>query len=100
MPSTQTRLQAEAIAAALVLVTGERPLLRTDGDSITVVFTEAQKLKLQDLLKDWLETPQGNLRVEVAPVVMPVVLRRIAPWLFGAAGGVLALTFWKRKRGS
>lgn len=97
-PQAATTVKAEAVSAAIALFTGERPVKDVSGETITIRFTQAQVKQLQALLSDWLGSPSGPLRIDVAPVVVPVMLKRMFPYAaIAAVGG--GLLFWRKKHG-
>lgn len=88
-------VRAEAIASTVYFFTGERPLQLdgqdTHGAFTKIIFTPGQVVKLRAMLEGWMESAPGDVRVEVDPVIRPIIIKKAAPWLAGSAlaGGLL-----------
>lgn len=88
-PSASRRVKAEAIAGAVMALTGERPVMKDrpgeDGGYTEISLTDSQAEKLRTLIDGWLSKKPGNVRVNLVPVWVPLVMRRFGIWATGLA---------------
>jgi hypothetical protein len=81
--------KAEAIAAGLMVFTGERPSMRKArddyGEYIEITPTEKQADILRKQIESWAAKEPGPVRVNLSSIWTPLVVRKAAPWALGLA---------------
>jgi hypothetical protein len=82
-------LKAEAIAAALYALTGERPVVThlqdATGSYSQVALSDRQNTILLAMVNDWIAKAPGDVRVDLSGVWLPLLLKRGWPYMLGAA---------------
>jgi len=68
-------------------VTGETPFVNREGDTNNIMWRPGQADKMQAYFENLVygkkkkdEKPLG-VKLDVKPVVLPILLRRVAPWI-------------------
>lgn len=87
MPSPARILKSQGIAFAIKTATGENPIVSDYPDYSELAFDPEQVKRLREKLRGALSAAPGDVRVDLAPVVVPVVLEKVAPL---AIAGLLA----------
>lgn len=81
-------IKAEAIAALFLAFTGERPTLekgRDDfGEFIRIKFSERQLEALRLNLDTLINKEPGDVRMDLAPVFTPLIIKKGLPYILGA----------------
>lgn len=90
-------LKTNAISVFLAFVTGENPIIEKHPEFNEILLTENQIKILREKLTDFLERAPGNVRMNLNPVFIPVVIKKYWPWVVGISAGVLALGFILKK---
>lgn len=80
-------LKSQGIAFAIKTATGENPIVSDYPDYSELAFDPEQVKRLREKLRGALSAAPGDVRVDLAPVVVPVVLEKVAPL---AIAGLLA----------
>lgn len=80
----ETELKAEAIAAAVKAAVGVRPQIVDGGKYALLRFSPSGQVAARGWLESQFGKPPGDVRVDVGPVVNPVVLKKALPYLLGA----------------
>jgi len=80
-------LKAEAIAAALYALTGERPQM-TQGTDAHGGYTQITPSKRQNeimvtMISEWLAKSPGDVRLDLSGVFLPILLKRGWPYMLG-----------------
>lgn len=79
MATPQTVIKSQALALAIRSATGETPLV-TDFDTYSELsFDEDQVKRLRERLKSALSSAPGDVRVDLSPIITPVVLQKVVP---------------------
>jgi len=84
-----TVFQAEAISAAIQTATGQRPTIIYRENTAQILFTKEAAAKIQQFIEMQLKK-QSNVKIEAAPIIFPLVIKKLGPIVAGAA---LALFF-------
>jgi hypothetical protein len=81
-------IKAQAIAQAIGKATGMTPDVIDNGDYSSITFTREQVKFFQNYLNNQIKRvksiPPGSIRIDAAPVVLPVVLKQAAPYVLGS----------------
>ena len=102
MANLRVTLKAEAAAQALAAITGEEPHIIYGPDYARVYWSTDQQARLQAKFARGLDvaaskamtpTAPGEVRVDYAPIVNPVIARRTAPLAIVVAVGLVGLGF-------
>lgn len=80
-------LKSQGIAFAIKTATGENPIVSDYPDYSEIAFDPEQVKRLRQKLRASLSAAPGDVRVDLSPVVVPVVLEKVAPL---AIAGLLA----------
>jgi len=89
--SLTTRLQAEALAFAIETATQEKPYVSYFADGHAELYFDKEQIpRLQSFVNTLIKKAPGNVRINFAPVLIPVILKKILPvMLLLLAGGYL-----------
>lgn len=79
MPTPQQVIKSQGLAFAIKTATGELPTVSDYSDYSELTFDEDQVKRLRQKLKNALSSAPGDVRVDLGPVITPVVLEKIAP---------------------
>jgi hypothetical protein len=85
-----TKAKATAYATAIYLAIGSEPIVEEMPGYMNIRFTPQQQKKLREFIERQMKKGMGDVRVEIAPVLMPIFLKRLLP----LAGATLAGLFW------
>jgi hypothetical protein len=97
-PSLSTRLQAEGIALAIDTFAQQKPLVAYQPDGTAdVYFTQEQIAPLQAKLAE-LIAKKGTVNIHAAPIVVPVLLKKLWPVILGIAGAGFLVAVLTMKR--
>lgn len=89
-----TKAKATAYATAIYLAIGSDPIVEEKSDHMRIRFTTDQQKKLREFIERQMKKGSGDVRVELAPVLMPIFMKRLLP----LAGATLAGFFWFLRR--
>ena len=82
----QTALKTELLSQIVERITGEKPLIEKTETYSHFRFSPGQQIKLRAFLKAQLKPqPPGDIRIDAAPVVLPVLVEQAAPYILGVA---------------
>jgi len=84
-------LKTNAISLFLYSITGESPVIEKYPDYNQLVLSNEQKEKLRQILTEFMAREPGEIRMELQPIILPVLLKRYWPWLAGISAGALLL---------
>jgi hypothetical protein len=87
--------KAAAYSTAIYLAIGSSPIVEEKQDHIRIRFTPDQQKKLRDFIELQMKKAPGDVRVEIAPILMPIFLKRILPFAGAALAGIF---MWGRPR--
>lgn len=91
--SVTKALEISSVSAAIQALTGEVPTFVTGEKSIKIILSPSQQISLRGQLEDALKGTgaEGNVNIDLGPVIYPVVLKRLIPLLLicVAAGYIL-----------
>jgi hypothetical protein len=90
------KMKLSGVQLAIWQLTGEKATEVWAKDHVRLRFTAAQRDLLQDLLTKKLQARPGKIRLEVAPVVVPPVLKVYGKYILL---GALLLFFTGRRIG-
>jgi hypothetical protein len=80
MANTPLRvIKSQGTALAIKAATGEMPLVTDYENYTTLSFSPEQIKNLRVKLKSAMNAAPGEVRVDFAPIITPVVLEKIAP---------------------
>jgi len=88
-------LKSQGLAFAIKAATGENPLVSDYPDYSELTFDPEQVKRLRDKLRSALSAAPGDVRVDLSPVVVPVVLEKIAPLAIAGIIGIYLLGRYK-----
>jgi hypothetical protein len=89
-------LKSQGLAFAIKTATGENPTVTEYPDYSELTFDEDQVKRLKTKLRDALKPgAPGDVRVDLAPVVVPVVLEKVAPIAIIGIVGIYLLGRYK-----
>jgi len=89
--SIGTRTKAFAYATALRLAIGSEPVMEEAADHIRIRFTPEQKKRLQAFIESQMKKGPGDVRVEIAPVLMPILFKRLLPLSAAAVAALFVI---------
>lgn len=91
MPNLQIRIKAEAWQFALLQMTGIEPDIEYKADHARIYWTPAKLQQMQNWLDERMKAePSGDVRIDFAQVVTPVLAKKAIPYGLGAIGaGIL-----------
>jgi hypothetical protein len=96
MADIATNIEAQGLALAIKTATGEEPVVDFAADgSAQLYFTEDAAKRLSNRLYDSFGKPPGKIKVNMAPVVLPAVIRKYGIYV---AIAVLAVYFAGRQK--
>lgn len=84
-------IKTNAITLFLLAITGEQPQVNKYPEYNEIILSENQNKTLGETLDKMLSAEPGNVRMNLKPIVSPIVLKRYWPWLAGVGVGVLIL---------
>lgn len=93
-PPAQSILKAESIVFAIEKITGTRPYIQYSPQGADIYFSDSQIKAIRPVLTALLEkkpTPGDNINIHAAPIVAPIILKKVWPFALGlvALGYVL-----------
>ncbi len=80
------KIKVDMIVNAINIYFGFRPEVKEYEDHTMISFTPSQRLQLQQWIEGQLSAAPGEIRFNILPVVLPLILKKSLPWLAGAAG--------------
>lgn len=72
-------LRSQGLAFAIKTATGESPFVSDYPEYSELTFDPEQVKRLRAKLRGALSAAPGDVRVDLSPVVVPVVLEKVAP---------------------
>ena len=82
-----------AYATAIQLAIGSEPITEEAADHIRIRFTPDQRKRLQAFIESQMKKGPGDVRVEISPVLMPILFKRLLP----LSAAAIAALFMIRK---
>ena len=93
-----TKLKAEMIKAVIDQVTGDNAMLQERESSIKIILTEGQKEWFKKFLDAQLEMKRKpDIEIDALGIILPVVMKRIWPFLAAGGAGLAALIIGKKR---
>ena len=87
----QRELKTTAINALVNYYTNEpATVTRYDGYN-EIHFSPAQAKRLRALLDQWMKSEEGDIRINVKPVLLPWIIKRYGIYVISGLGGLLLL---------
>lgn len=90
-------IKRAALVAAIELYTGEKPIVNEYSTYDEIIFTDNQKRLLRDQLTRWNRAEPGDVRVQVAPIMLPWAAKTYGAYLIGVLGAGFLLGFLLKK---
>ena len=87
----QREFKTTALAAAVQVITGRPPFIERYDTYNNILLDQDQIKKSQDYLTKLIEGEPGEVRIDVRPVIMPVLWRKYWPLVVGIPGGLILL---------
>lgn len=88
MADLSTISNTETLALAIKAAIGHKPTAVYYADHSELSFTPEQVQALQGKLREQVallkKTPPGKVRVNINPIILPVILQETAPFIIGA----------------
>lgn len=81
-----TILKSQSLALAIKAATGESPIVTDYKNYSELSFNPDQVKRLQTKLKAAMSAAPGDVRINLVPVVVPVVLEKVLPLALVALG--------------
>jgi hypothetical protein len=96
--SLTTQAKAQILKAVIDQITGDQCILEDRENSIKIILTEKQKKWFQDFLDKQLNMKtKPDIEIDALGVILPVILKRVWPYLLALGGGAAAIILGKRK---
>ena len=96
MNSSDIQLSSQILSAAITAATGETPTISTYPDYAELTFTQDQASRLSDkLLQQLNDNSPSPIRVNIAPVVLPAIVKKYGLYV---AGAIILIYFLGRKK--
>ena len=95
MANIQRTLRSQGLAVAIKAATGEAPLVSDYPEYSELTFDPEQVKRLRAKLRGALVAAPGDVRVDLSPVVVPVVLEKILPLALAGLLGAYLLGRYK-----
>jgi hypothetical protein len=97
----QTRLKAQLLKAVIEQLAGDTCILEERESSIKIILTESQKTFFKIFLDRQLDMrTKPDVEIDALGIILPVVLKRVWPFLIAGGGGLAALIFGRGKKGN
>jgi len=84
MNDLEVTLKSKALQTAIDAGTGQKPKIKTVNGKTILYFSEKQQKVLGQQLENQLNKKSGQITVEVAPVINPIIIKKAVPYLAGA----------------
>lgn len=88
-------LKSQGLSLAIKAATGETPIISDYTDYSELSFDPEQVKRLRQKLHAALSAAPGDVRIDLAPVIVPVVLKKIAPLAIAGMLGIYLLGRFK-----
>ena len=95
MPTPATILKSQGLAFAIKTATGENPIVTDYPEYSELSFDPEQVKRLRAKLRSALSAAPGDVRMDLSPVVIPVVLEKVAPLAIAGLVGAYLLGRFK-----
>ncbi len=99
---SSTRLKGEAIKTLLSLLTGEAPTMQygedSNGSYVKVTLSSSQNEFLRRYLEAWLDSAPGEIRVNVNPIIAPIIAKKSLPYALGGTALGAIFMKWRKKK--
>lgn len=89
-------LKVKALEAAILKITGEKPVIYDRNDHYYISWTEKQRNQIQEYVKKRLQAKPSDIRLDFVSTVLPPILEVYGKYIF--LGG-MALFLLGRARG-
>lgn len=86
MNDLEVTIKSTALQTAIQAGTGQKPKIRKDGGKTILYFSEPQQKVLRQQLENQLNKKSGQITVEVAPIINPLILKKALPYLVATIG--------------
>ena len=96
--STSTKLKAQFLKAIIDQVAGGSSTLEERESSIKIILSEGQKLWFKNFLDKQLDMKtKPDIEIDVLGIILPVMVKRIWPYLLAGGGALAALVLGKKE---
>jgi hypothetical protein len=95
MSNDMRTLKSQGIAFAIKTATGEQPIISDYPDYSKLSFDPEQVKRLREKLKSAISSAPGDVRIDLAPVFVPVALEKLAPFAIAGLLGAYLLGRYK-----
>jgi hypothetical protein len=93
---TSTRLKAALLKAVIDQVTGGNAVLEDRESSIKIILTQDQRDWITKFLEAQLDMKRKpDIEIDALGIIIPVVFKKVLPYLLAAGGGLTALLLGK-----
>jgi hypothetical protein len=93
-----TKIKAIALKTVIDQVAGGDCILEERESSVKIILTESQKEWFKDFIDKQLDMKKKpDIEIDVLGIILPVIVKRIWPYLAAGGAGIAALVFGKRK---
>lgn len=93
-----TKIKAQLLKAVIDQVTGGNSILEDRTDSIKIILSEDQKNWIRKFIDTQLEMrTKPDIEIDVLGILLPVIIKRVWPFL-AAGGGLVALLLFSKRR--
>jgi len=98
MAGTLTKIKAETIGMMINQILGFTPKIDYGENYAEISFTPDQQKIVQAYIEKQIDTkrPPGEIRINLLPILWPLILKKSIPFLAGAAG--IGFMIGKRKK--
>jgi len=87
MPNPLTKeTKTLALYALIVQYTGEAPTIKRYDTYNQILLTQSQNKKLENVLDNWWSKDPSDVRINVAPIILPVIIKKYWGWAAGVFG--------------
>lgn len=90
--------RAQVIALAISSVMGGYPNVNREPETTVISLKPEQLKKAREYLSNWLRSGPSDVRVDIKPVVVPVILKQYWPLIVGipVGAGVIGYILGRR----
>lgn len=86
-----TRAKALGYSAAIRLAIGSDPVVKEYPDYIQISFTPDQQKALTSYIESQMKKGPSDVRVDIAPIITPIAMKKVLPFAFLALSGAYML---------
>jgi hypothetical protein len=94
----QTQLKAQVLKAVIDQLAGGSAILEERDSSIKIILSENQKQWFRTFLDKQLDMKtKPDIEIDALGIILPVITKRVWPFLAAGGAGVAALIWGKKK---